>query len=168
MVFGALQACAGPPVKPEPPSSRHASTTEPTLPTLPETAKTKSLAGAKAFALHYYEAWRYAYESKDWKQLRELSMSNCRQCRDPWSAPPGPFLDGAPAIEEHQGHIAGDKALFAVRRTSPSGAMWVPTPGASPTPCSNENWSDEFELRYRDGGWKVVEIRIDPVIECNG
>ncbi|MEP6667274.1 MAG: DUF6318 family protein, partial [Nocardioidaceae bacterium] len=67
----------------DPPSSSTPSTTEPTSPAppeLPDAAKEKTPAGAKAFIRFYVDVVNAAWKSQSSKQLRSLATRSCSVC----------------------------------------------------------------------------------------
>jgi hypothetical protein len=112
-VLVVLAGCGGDPkVSPSPtPSSPVTSpvSTTPTPPALPDAAKANTKAGAIAFVRHYIDVFNVAQESGDGSAFRDLSATDCSDCRA--------VLQGLERIYEAGGHIEGG-ALRVVAATA--------------------------------------------------
>lgn len=85
---GTLAACGSEAAEPPPPA--HTSTApstptptaspSPTPPVMPDEAKTRTVAGAKAFVRYYLALITYAEATLDTTQLRAASLPACRGC----------------------------------------------------------------------------------------
>lgn len=166
-----LAGCTGPPAGAggeRTPSPTPTASPAPTLPEKPRSASRKSEQAVQSFALYYHAVWSYGYATGDWEELKDLSLSTCKQCNALWTRPIKPYLAGKVVGNDPSIQVEGDSAAVDIDRESDHKATWARSPGAAPTPCRSRGWVDDYDLRFVDGSWRVAEILLLPVDECSG
>jgi hypothetical protein len=157
----ALVSCVG--SSPEPRPTKQGRTTihtatptsTPNRPDLPDAARFKTVAGAKAFVTYYYELVAYGDKTHDWEPLKAVSMPDCTACESFWNPKPTRLLDPSMVDVEDADSITvtGGRANVGVVVTEVEERR-------SPREKYPPRWFDSNELIYEDGAWKVAMIKI--------
>lgn len=135
-------------------------------PELPEAAKAKTTAGAKAFVRYYVDVLNYSFHTQDTKTLGSLASQRCNVCgaivtglnRTRRSG--GSQSDGAWSVNE-QFSVPGQPTARPklVANIHISSGHWRRSSSSQVIVIKEQDLSNEFDLQWTDTGWRIGDVR---------